>query len=218
MEIPFSDRPGRHERHFRRKIDNPFFPRPVTGYTDDDLLEVQRLDHEEIIVFLDELKQRVQQAINLQANEESQVVLDLKAELEKLYETACRLGDQQQNNKAAIRDLISIIMVTVRTHAGGDSKAEMELQQEETARQQHFAMLEHKLVVDLLDSESLIMEDELPAVMLTEEELQVKTALELLDGEQRVLLAADAVSLAGQKGLQDDEIISARIGLIRGDS
>jgi len=218
MEIPFSERPGRHERHFKRKIDNPLFPRPLNEYSDDDLLEVQRLDHEEIVSFLGRLKKLVQQAVSLQANEESQVVLDLKAELEKLYETACRLGDQQENNKAALRDLLKVIMATVRSHAGGDAKAEMELQQEELARQQHFAMLENDLVVDLLDSESLILEDELVAVMLSEDELQVTAALAMLDEEQRLLLAADAVKIAEKNNLADDEKLKRRIGLIRGDN
>lgn len=218
MEIPFSERPGRHERHFKRKIDNPLFPRPLNHYSDDELLEVQRLDHEEIVLFLDSLKKLVQQAINLQANEESQVVLDLKAELEKLYETACRLGDQQENNKAALRDLLKVIMATVRTHAGGDAKAEMELQQEELARQQHFSMLEHDLVVDLLDTESLILEDELVAVMLSEDEQQVSAALTMLDAEQRVLLAADAVQVVEKNRLTDDDKLKRRIGLIRGDN
>jgi hypothetical protein len=218
MEIPFSERPGRHERHFKRKIDNPLFPRPVNEYSEDDLLEVQRLDHEEIVSFLGKLKKLVQQAVSLQANEESQVVLDLKAELEKLYETACRLGDQQENNKAALRDLLKVIMATVRSHAGGDAKAEMELQQEELARQQHFAMLEHDLVVDLLDTESLILEDELVAVMLSEDEQQVIAALAMLDEEQRVLLAAKAVKIAEKNNLADDEKLKRRIGLIRGDN
>ena len=218
MEIPFSERPGRHERHFKRKIDNALFPRPVNDYSDEDLLEVQRLDHEEIVSFLGRLKKLVQQAINLQANEESQVVLDLKAELEKLYETACRLGDQQENNKAALRDLLKVIMATVRAHAGGDAKAEMELQQEELARQQHFSMMEHDLVVDLLDTESLILEDELAAVMLSDDEKQVLAALAMLDVEQRLLLAADAVKLAEKNNLADDEQLKRRIGLIRGDN
>jgi len=218
MEIPFSERPGRHERHFKRKIDNPLFPRPVNNYSDDDLLEAQRLDHEEIVSFLDRLKKLVKQAINLQANEESQVVLDLKAELEKLYETACRLGDQQENNKAALRDLLKVIMATVRTHAGGDAKAEMELQQEELARQQHFSMLEHGLVVDLLDTNSLILEDELVAVMLSEDEQQVTAALTMLDDEQRLLLAADAVKLVEKNNRESDAKFKRRIGLIRGDN
>ncbi len=217
MEIPFSENPGRHERHFKRKIQNPLFPRPIDDYSDDDLLEVQRLDHEEIVSFLDSLKKLVQQAINLQSNEESQVVLDLKAELEKLYETACRLGDQQENNKAAIRDLLKVIMATVRSHAGGDAKAEMELQQEELAREQHFAMLEYDLVVDLLDIESLILEDELAAVMLSEDEQPVTAALTLLNEEQRLLLANDAKQIIEQNSLQDDEKLFKRIELIRGE-
>ena len=56
MQIPFSEYPGRHERHFRRKIKNPLFPRPINSYSDDDLLEVQRLDHEEIIEFITQLR------------------------------------------------------------------------------------------------------------------------------------------------------------------
>ena len=123
MQIPFSEYPGRHERHFRRKIKNPLFPRPINSYSDDDLLEVQRLDHEEIIEFITQLRAYVEQAVNLKPTEESDKVLDLKAELEKLYETACRVGDQQDNNKSAIRDLLKIIMQTIRQHAAGDSKS-----------------------------------------------------------------------------------------------
>lgn len=215
MDIPFSQYPGRHERHFRRKVKNPLFPRPVFSYTNDDLLEVQRLDHEEIVSFLAELRKLVEQAVALKPNEESEVVLDLKAELEKLYETACRIGDQQGNNKAAIRDLLKVIMSTVGSHAGGDNKAESELIQEEMARQQHFAMLENVLVVDLIDTDSLILEDELAAVMLTEDEAQVKKAMELLDPNQRFLLADEVLRLAEENNLVDDEGCQQKIKIIR---
>lgn len=215
MEIPFSKLPGRHERHFKRKVNNPLFPRPIENYTDDELLEVQRLDHEEIVVFLQTLRQQVEKAVSLKANEESDVVLDLKAELEKLYETACRLGDQQTNNKVALRDLLKVIMSTVSANAGGDSKAEQELMQEQIAREQHFAMLEHALVVDLLDADSLILEDELVAVMLTEDEEQVKVALTMLDDEQRYLLADEAAEVLSAKNLMQDEAYVERLNLIR---
>jgi hypothetical protein len=215
MQIPFSEYPGRHERHFRRKIKNPLFPRPIDSYSDDDLLEVQRLDHEEIIEFITRLRTYVEQAVNLKPTEESDKVLDLKAELEKLYETACRIGDQQDNNKAAIRDLLKIIMQTIRQHAGGDSKAESEIEQEGLAREQHFAMLDHYLVADLIDPESLIMEDELPAVMLSEDIEQVGLALTLLSEEQRFLLAADAESLAKNLDQKFPQEYQERINLIR---
>ena len=215
MDIPFSERPGRHERHFRRKMNSPLFPRPLNDYSNDDLLEVQRLDHEEIVAFLAQLRKLVEQAVALKPNEESEVVLDLKAELEKLYEKACRIGDQQGNNKSAIRDLLKIIMSTVSAHAGGDSKAESELLQEEMARQQHFAMLEYPLVADLLDADSLILEDELAAVMLSEEEGQVTKALEMLEQEQRFLLAEETQDLLQQKGLANDLNFRKRVELIR---
>ncbi len=215
MEIPFSERPGRHERHFRRKLKNALFPRPINEYTNDELLEVQRLDHEEIVTCLAQLRKLVEQAVALKENEESDVVLDLKAELEKLYETSCRLGDQQGNNKAAIRDLLKVIMSTVRGHAAGDSKAESELLQEEMARQQHFAMLEYVLVADLIDAETLILEDEFAAVMLSEDDAQVEKALELLDQDQRLLLAGEAVELLKNRGLEKVASYQQRVDLIR---
>jgi preprotein translocase subunit SecA len=215
MQIPLSEYPGRHERHFRRKINNQLFPRPIIEYSDDDLLEVQRLDHEEIIAFITDLRKYVEQAANLESTEESEKVLDLKAELEKLYETACRLGDQQANNKSAIRDLLKIIMHTIRQHAGGDSKAEAELEQEAMAREQHFAMLDHQLFADLLDPESLIMEDELAAVMLTEDLSEVSLALTLLNEEQRFLLATEAQSLLSGLEPESTEKYLERINLIR---
>lgn len=217
MLIPFSEYPGRHERHYRRKIDNHLFPRPVETVNQDELLEMQRLDHEEIVEFIAELRQHVHKAVELQANEESQVILDLKADLEKLYETACRIGDPQDNNKAAIRDLLNVIMATVQAHAGDDLKAEQELMQEAMARQAHFALLEHPLVADLLDDTSLIGEDELAAVMLGEDEAQVTAALDLLIPEQRLLLAEEAMQLLKNNALENDLQMVRRVRLIRGD-
>jgi len=215
MEIPFSEYPGRHERHFRRKLNNHLYPRPIDDYSGDELLEVQRLDHEEIVSFLAHLRKLVEQAVALKTNEESEIVLDLKAELEKLYETACLLGDQQANNKSAIRDLLKVIMATIRSHAGGDSKAEQELFQEEMARQQHFAMLEYVLVADLIDPQSLILEDELAAVMLREDEGQVKKALELFDQNQRLLLAQQAQALLEKHDLAENTDYQQRVNLIK---
>ncbi len=216
MDIPFSELPGRHERHFRRKLNNPLFPRPIMSYGNDDLLEVQRLDHEEIIEFLDQLRNLVGQAADLDAKAESEVVLDLKADLEKLYETACRLGDRQGNNKAAVSELLKIIMGVVSAHAGGDSKAENELMQEQTAREQHFIMLENVLVVDLLDEGSLILEDEMVPVMLSEDPQQVKIAITMLLPEQKVMLMNEARELLEEKGLLADERYTTTLEIIAG--
>ena len=184
MSVPFSERPGRHERHFRRKLNTDLFPRPIGEYSDEDLLEVQRLDHEELLEFLAELRATVQRAVDLSPNEESQVVLDLKAGLEQLYERAAGLADHQESNKSAIAQLVGVIMQTVRRGAAGDSLAEQELLQEEQARVSHFRLLEQPVVADLLHPESLIEADEIVPVLLLESPEGLAAALEMFDREQ----------------------------------
>ncbi|WP_456406428.1 hypothetical protein [Thiolapillus sp.] len=206
VSIAFSERPGRHERHFRRKLDNSLFPRPVREFTNEDLLEVQRLDHEELLEFLQSLRQLVRRAVELKPNEETQVILDLKAELEKHYELACGLADNQAANKQAIAQLIEVIMDTVQRNAAGDSLAEQELAEEKLARKTHFSLLESSLVADLLHPESVVEQDELVAVLLTDPEAAVQPAVELFDADQRKLLGQGMQELLEQRGMRDAEL------------
>ncbi|HHH13701.1 MAG TPA: hypothetical protein ENJ98_05645 [Thiolapillus brandeum] len=190
---------------------HPLFPRPVKEFTDDDLLEVQRLDHEELLEFLTSLRNLVKRAVELRPNEETQVVLDLKAELEKHYEEACRLADAQGNNKEAISRLIEVIMNTIRRAAAGDPLAEQELAQEAEARRLHFRLLESPLVADLLHPQTLIEPDELAAVLLTDPQDQVEAALELFDDEQLGLLREETRRLVEEAGEAVGEEERARL-------
>ena len=207
VKIAFSERPGRHERHFRRKIDNPLFPRPVIDFSNEELLEVQRQDHEELLAFLQSLRKLVRAAVELKPNEETQIILDLKAELEKHYELACGLADNQSANKQAIAQLIDVIMGTVQRNAAGDSLAEQELAEESLARKTHFDLLESNLVADLLHPHSLIQADELAAVCLSDEEEAVKAALVLFDDEQRQQIYSEMEALLVSHGVSDDELL-----------
>lgn len=197
MRIPFSEQPGRHERHFRRKLDNRLFPEPVRDPADDDLLDVQRRDHEELITFLTELRETVQQAVELKPNEESQRILNLKEKLDRLYETSAGLCDDQSGNQAAIRQLIAVIMKTVWA-AAADPLAEQELQQETAARAAHFELLREPLVADLLHPASSIGEDELVPTLLSESESAVAAALQLFDEDQLALMVGQAHALLDQ--------------------
>ncbi len=170
-------------------------------YDKEDLLEAQRLDHEELLQFLTGLRETVQQAVDLKPREESQVVFDLKAELEKMYETACGLADEQSSNKSAIRQLIAVIMDKVRQGAGGDALAAQELSQEQALRTSHFQMLEFPLVADLLHPQSVIEPNELAAVLLTAAEDEVSAALSLFDPVQLEAICDDAASLLEEMGL-----------------
>lgn len=170
-------------------------------FSKEDLLEAQRLDHEELLQFLTGLREMVQRAVELQPREESQVVLDLKAGLEKMYETACGLADEQGGNKSAMRQLIAVIMDKIRQGAAGDALAAQELAQEETARTLHFQLLEYPLIADLLHPQSLIISNELAAVLLTDPEDEVAAAMTLFDRVQLEVICDDAGSLLEEKGL-----------------
>ena len=194
MQIPFSELPGRHERHYRRRLDNPLFAHPAT-LSEEELLEAQRLDHEELLAFIGELRQVVQRAVELKSNEESEVILKLKEDLERLYETSAGLADEQQDNQQAIRQLLAVIMRSITANAAGDSLAEQELDMEAQARSLHFDLLRTPLVADLLHPQSLIGPDQLAATLLSEPAEAVRAGLQLFDPAQREQLAAEAQAL-----------------------
>ena len=117
--------------------------------------------------FMASLRELVQQAVDLGPSEESQKILDLKAGLDRAYEDASGLGDDQSGNKEAIRQLTAVIMSSVRSAAGTDSRARQELDAEEEARRLHFQLLEYPLVADVLYPESPIGPDELAPTLLS---------------------------------------------------
>lgn len=195
--VPFSNLPGRHERHFLRKLNNPLFAEPITDYSDEDLLEVQRLDNDELLNYLTDLRALVQRAITLNPNEESQVILDLKADLDQSYEKACTLADDQRGNKEAISQLLEVIMKTVRASAGNDTLAQQQLEDELLARTTHFRLLEHPIVADILDPGARIQPQELVAALLSESGEGLAAALEIFDAAQLQQIIAEAEKLLG---------------------
>ena len=218
MQIPFSERPGRHERQYRRRLDNPLFPTPAVA-DDEALLEAQRLDHEELIAFIGELREVVARAVDLEPRAETEVVLKLKEDLERLYETACGVADEQADNKAAIQHLLGVILRTIRANAEGDALAAQELAMEAQARALHFELLQQPLVADLLHPESLIGPDELVPTLLSESEAAVAAALQLFDEAQREQLARDARELLAQRDPERRRAEAwARLAQIAGDT
>jgi hypothetical protein len=206
MRLLFSQLPGRHERHLMRKHDNPLFPEDQRRLTQGELTEAQRLDHEELEAYIHDLRKLVGEAVALGPHEQSDVILELKERLDKAYETACRLADDQTPNKEAIRKLVAVIMRAVWKGAGNDSLAQQELEQEEAARRTHFELLEHPLVADLLDPESLILKHELLPVLLSAERGEFEAAVTLFDPSQLEALCEQCESLLelydGVEGLE----------------
>lgn len=194
MSIPFSELPGRHERHYKRRLDNPLFRESAT-LNDADLLNAQRLDHEELLAFITELRATVERALNLKSNEESDVILKLKEDLERLYETSAGLADEQGANQQALSQLLAAVMNTIRSNTTGDSLAEQEMAMEQQARQMHFELLQHALVADLLHPETLIAPDQLVPTLLSSPTEQVKAVMVIFDPEQLAMISQEAQAL-----------------------
>jgi len=217
MQLPFSDKPGRRERHLRRRHSSPLFAWPPIEVQPQTLRAAQKADQEESHAFRDTFRAQVQKAVDLPPNAGSDAVLALKEELEKLYEQACGLSGEQEQEKQALRKLIGLIMRAVRTAAGEDPLAHQELEEGERARTIHFRLLEHSLVADILHPESPIAEDELVPALLGAEEKELTAALELFDADQLALLLAKGVELLG--GLErmhvDTAIARQRLALLQ---
>ena len=184
MRLLFSELPGRHERYLVRKHNNPLFPESERALTSSQLNEAQRLDHEELVAYIGDLRKLVGEAVALGPHEQSDVILELKERLDHYYERACRLADDQTPNKEAIRKLVSVIMHAVWKGAGNDSLAQEQLEHEGEARRTHYDLLEYPLVADLLDPESLIQEHELLPTLLSVDQAQFEAAVTLFDPAQ----------------------------------
>jgi hypothetical protein len=198
MELPFTDKPGRRERHLRRRHENPLFDWPPVAVEPQVLLAAQKADHEEMEVFRDSFRTLVQKAVDLPPNAGSDIVLSLRADLEKLYEQACGLPEDHTREKDALNKLIGLIMKAVRRAAGNDPLALQELIDSERARVIHFRLLEQPLVADILHPESPIGPDELMPALLCAPAKELEVVLEVFDSDQLVLLAAQGRDLLAE--------------------
>jgi hypothetical protein len=181
MELPFTHRPGRRERHLRRRHENPLFAWPPVSVEPLDLLQAQKADHEEMEAFRDSFRDLVQRAMDLPPNAGSDQVLALKEDLERHYEQACGLAEDHTQERAALHRLIDLVARAVRRAASSDPLAQTELDNEEQARTIHFRLLQQPLVADLLHPQSPISPDDLLPTLLTAAPSELAAALEVFD-------------------------------------
>ncbi len=195
MTIHFSQHPGKRERHLQRQYQNVLFPRSRRDFNQQRIEGARYMDEQETEEFLREFQKLVAQISLLKANEDSENILQLKAQLEKSYVQCCGLSGEQSEISTAIANLLQVIMRAVWQGAEGDPQAVKHLQQEELARSRHFQLLAYPLVVDLLDPDSIIREDELAATLLSESPESLQTGLLLFDQQQLLSLFEAAMSL-----------------------
>ncbi len=209
-----SDNPGAHERHLNRKHNNPLFGSRQLTRNQQTMLDVQEKDHQVLLDFHKDFQGIIEQTIQLKPNEDSDVILKLKDKLDKLYERASIIADDQRETKQAIRQLLKVIMTSVRKGAGTDVQAHKELDQEEAARDAHFLMLENKLVADLLDPDSVIHKDELVPTLLSAEKEELAAAVQLFDENQLTLIIREGEDLLNTLNSPPQAIAGAAENLV----
>lgn len=195
MTMNFSPAPGPHERHLKRRLLNPLFPKPETELTQEDIDNAQRKDEENLMSFMTHFQSVVQKTTLLGSSSESDVVLEIKEQLDECYATSCAMPGDHSNLKVAITKLISAIMTAIRKGAAGDTTALKKLDEEEIAREMHNDLHERKLIADLMLENSPISENELTPTLLNEEIDDLNAALQLFTAEQLDLVVKDAQTL-----------------------
>lgn len=195
MTMNFSPAPGPYERHLKRRLLNPLFPKPEKEVTQDDVENAQRKDEENLISFMTHFQSVVQKTTELGGNSESDIVLAIKEQLDECYATSCAMPGDHSNLKVAIKKLIAAIMAAIRKGAADDATALKKLDEEEIAREMHNKLHERKLIADLMLANSPILENELTATLLNEESDDLDAALQLFSAEQLELIVNDAQTL-----------------------
>jgi len=191
MSFTLSQHPGPNERQLKRKLNNPLFD--YTNEINQSTIDrARQADSAAFDKFLSEFQTLVQEAVNLEANSDSEVILNLKERLDKSFTLCCALPGENTEIKDAINKLLRVIMAAVRKGAANDPLALEKLDEEDIARNIHQKLQTNLLVVDLMLDDSPIESNELTATLLNESEANLQEALTLFDPEQLTLIFTDA--------------------------
>lgn len=193
-----SQNPGAFERHLIRRENNPLFGERQVVVSSDSLMEVQKKDHDVLQQFMLGFRETMSLAVALKANEDSEVILEIKDKLDKLYATSVSVADDQSRVKKSIKKLLVVVMQSVRKGAEGDQKALQELEQEDMAREANYAFLESQLVADILDPDSPIENEDLIPTLLSANKDDLALANQLFDLEQLAHILSEAEVLLNQ--------------------
>ncbi len=176
MTLRFSPLPGARERQLKRRWNNPLFPAELREVIQLDINRAQREDQREVEAFTKAFRQLLTEVSQLEGKAESERILLLKEQADKLYEQASGLAGDFGEEKQALQKLVRAMMKAVRAGAAGDPRALYELDQEDLARQAHYEMLGFHLICDLLRPDSPISREELVPTLLSERTDAVEAA------------------------------------------
>ena len=197
MALLFSKHPGCQESHLKRLYHNHLL-KSETPVTQEMVNEAHQQDLSELEAFKNEFIQVMNRAVELKPNTDSEVILKLKEDLDRLYEQCCGLTGNISDYKQGIEKLTRVVMQAVWAGAGDDTTAQSELAQEEAARAQHYELLQISLVSHLLRPDSPVTEEQLVPVLLGEDVDDVRQILTLFDDEHLLHMKNQAEKLLGE--------------------
>jgi len=204
-----SENPGAFERHLIRKNGNPLFEARQTEVSSDSLRMAQEKDHEILKQFMLDFKETMLKAVEFKPNEDSEVILEIKDSLDKLYARSSTIADDQTRIQESIKKFLGIIMQAVRKGAGDDVKALQELDQEDAAREANFSFLASKLAADILDEESPIEDVDLVPTLLSADKDDLALASQLFDKDQIEYILTEAENLLNKLESQGYDVKDA---------
>jgi len=204
-----SENPGAVERHLIRRDANLLFTDRKTIVNSDTLMEAQKKDHEILQQFMLDFKETMLKAVEFKANEDSEVILEIKDSLDKLYATSSTIGDDQTRIKDSIKKFLSVLMQAVRKGAGDDAHALQELDQEDMAREANFNFLDSQLAADILDPDSPIDDIDLVPTLLSANKDDLALATQLFDKDQISYVLTEAEKLINKLDTEGHDIKQA---------
>lgn len=181
--IKFSPLPGAYEKHLQRKYKNPLFPPSQQEFLAAEVEQARQRDQQDLQAFMEAFQETMTQAGALNGSVDSEVVLDLKEKLERLYVTSSGLTGDLSKFQDALLKLIRVCMQTIRAGAKDDVIALKKLDEEDQARTVYFAMLESPLIAELMRGDEIIQRDELVPTVLSLDTPQLTTVLALFEPE-----------------------------------
>lgn len=192
-QFNFSAQPGPRERHLQRKHNNPLFSeRTVTQQT---ILTAQQQDLDAMQQFMEQFRELVQRAVQLDKNVESDVVLLLKAQLEQHYAVCTGLAGHPVAIQDSIKKLINAISATLRVTSKDDSHALEKLANDEAHTLLHLHLCDHLIVSDILNPDEIISNAEQIPSLLNEAEDSLQAVLAIFPPERLGVIVAGAKSL-----------------------
>ena len=194
MPLLFSKHPGCQETYLKHLYNNQLLAHEET-ITQDMVNAAHQQDLDEVTNFREEFVSLVNEAAELKPNTDSETILKLKEDLDRLYEQCAGLTGNNADFKKGIRKLVKVVMQAIWAGAGNDAMAQQELSQEEAARAQHYELLEIPLVSHMLRPDSPIKPEQLVPILLGEDVEHVSQILTMFDHEHLVDMTQQAEKL-----------------------